>query len=244
MNGRKKIASFLAGSLLLLGQMMLASAGTLTLDTGISLQLSENGSGAFPFSVTSGATPLVDEFATWVVSFQVIPNGLVSGTLSIGSGAGAKPIDSPFPTEFQGLTLAANNSIFTPATGSSFAQPSVQILASSGTINGLGTYIGMSADAVDDYPVIAANTSYGLGDLTFSVVGGTPGDSWTVYAIQQQGANLRSYWFDDLGNDRPYENIPFTSGGNYSIPLGTISVVPEPSSLVLAGSASPPPAGT
>jgi hypothetical protein len=60
MNGRKKIGAFLAGSLLLLGQMMPASAGTLTLDTGISLQLPENGSGAFPFSVTSGATPLVD----------------------------------------------------------------------------------------------------------------------------------------------------------------------------------------
>lgn len=239
MTGSQKIPFRLTCLFALSAFMAAASASTLTLDTGKSLELQPGGSGIFTFSATAGAEALNENFLFWNISFQAVPTGSVAGTLSIGSGTGALPVGSPLGTVFSGaLSNPVTNPAFTAETGFDFLQPSVNLLASSAVINGLTTYVGMAGTATEAFASLAADTSYGLGSVSFSASGDAEG-LWTIYAVQQQGASLKTYWWDANAADLPFENIPFASGGNYSIPIGTISVtaVPEPSSLMLAGSA-------
>jgi len=235
MNGSHRITAAVTGCFLLLAQTIAASASTLSLDTGKALELQPGGSGVFTFTATTGAQD-IEDFVFWAIGFQVVPTGSVAGTLSLGVPPGALPITSPVGTDFDALTNPVVNPILNDVTGFDFAQPKMLTLASSGTINGLTNFIGMGATAVDDIPLLSANTQYGVGSVSFSASADAQG-SWTVFAVQQQGGSLKTYWIDEFNQDRPFENIPFASGGNYAIPIGTISVVPEPSSLVLAASA-------
>jgi hypothetical protein len=236
MNGRHRLVTVLVSGVILCSQGVASIGATLSLDTGNSLELQPGGSGTFTFSATTGAEE-IDDFVFWAIGFQVVPSGSVSGTLSIGVPPGALPITSPVGTEFNGaLTNPLVNPILNEVTGFDFAQPKVSTLSSSGVINGLTTYVGMAGTATDDIPLLSPTTTYGVGSVSFSASADAQG-SWTVYAVQQQGGSLKTYWIDAFNQDRPFENIPFASGGNYAIPIGTISVVPEPSGLVLAASA-------
>lgn len=243
MTGRHRLHAAVMAALVFLAQAATAAGGTLSLDTGRSLALQQGSWGVFNFTATTGAEPFNSLFLAWNISFQVVPTGAVSGTLLIGSGTAALPITSEVGTLFDGalidpLTAPPTNPVFTPATGYDASQPSVNTLANSAVINGLTTYVGMAATAVDDYASLASATSYTLASVSFTASGDAEG-SWAVYAVQQQGAVLKTYWFDENLADMAFANMPFDRGGNYAVQIGTITVapVPEPSGLMLGGSA-------
>jgi len=237
MHVRQSCTTFLASSLLVLGQIMHASGGTLSLDIGKNVELQPAGSGTFTFSATTG-NEAPEDFIAWSIAFQVVPSGSVTGSLSVGVPPNALPITSSVGTEFSGsLTNPVVNPILNDTSGADLSQPRMYLLGSSAVINSLTTYIGMGGTITEDYPTLSPTTSYGIASVGFSVSGGVPGDTWTVYAVQQQGSTLlKTYWIGDNG-DEPFQNIPFASGGNYAIAVGSISVVPEPSTLLLAGPA-------
>jgi hypothetical protein len=218
MYGRHSFTAFLASSLLLLGHMIPVSASTLSLDTGKSLVLQPGETGFFTFSFTNNGPEITEGYIGWNMGVQFIPDAGATGTLTIGEVT--QPSVNPMPAgTFDKL------------------DPSFATLASGAEINGLTTYYNSSITANDVIQTLAANTQYNAGSYEFTASPDASG-TWTVYAVQQQGTLLlKTYWFDQDLSDVAYTNFPFMTGGNYALALGTISVVPEPSSFVLAGSA-------
>jgi hypothetical protein len=218
MNRRERTVSFLAGSLLLLSQMVPAAATTMTLDTGKLLELQPGQSDNFTFSATNGATEITNLIG-WAIGFQVVPIGAPTGSLTVGLLS--KPAVSPMPAGEVDL-----------------GQPSLGILANSAVENGSPNFWGISAAALDDIQIVNASANYNLGSVNFTLsANATAGDSWGIYAVQQPSTFIKSFWSDDelnpigFGN---WETLPSPVG---SVQIGTITAVPEPSSLVLAGSA-------
>jgi len=216
MNHRTSLISLLTGTLLLLGLIEPVSASTLSLDTGKSLELQPGETKYFTTSFTNSGAAIENTYLGWIMGLQFIPEAGASGTLTIGEVT--QPAVDPMPAG----TIAKLN-------------PTLETLANSAVINGLTTYYNTSISATDALQTVAANSQYNFASFAFTASPDAAG-TWTVYAVQQQGNALRTYWLND-GIDTEYTNLPYTSGGNNSLALGTISVVPEPNSLVLASSA-------
>jgi hypothetical protein len=202
---------------------MAAHATNLTLDVGKTATVQQGASGTFTFSATNDAGAITD-FLGWTLGIQVQPAGTTSGTLSIGS-----------------LLVPTSNPILTGTLGSNidFTAPTPATLANSGTINGSTqfTFFGMSAN--DELRTVNASETYNLGSLTFNA-SPTASGTWNVYAVQQQGAIAwKSYWTNGDLTDAPFANPIWQPSpvGNTSVLIGTITAVPEPSSLALLAAA-------
>jgi hypothetical protein len=202
---------------------MAAHATNLTLDVGKTATVQQGSSGTFTFSATNDAGAITN-FLGWTLGIQVQPAGTTSGTLSIGS-----------------LLLPTSNPILTGTLGSNidFTAPTLGTLTNSGTINGSTqfTFFGMSAN--DEARTVNSSASYNLGSVSFNASPNASG-TWNVYAVQQQGAIAwKSYWTDDTLTDAPFANPIWqpAPSGNTSVLVGTITAVPEPSSLALLAAA-------
>lgn len=195
-------------------------ATTLTLDTGKSVSLSPGGFGSFTFTVTNDAGALTEDFLGWVIGVQILPVGGTIGSLTIG-----------------GLSQPGTNPL--PAGAVELTQPTLSLLANSATINGSDQYYLTSSVATIGGFVntVDSNASYNLGVLSVTASVDALG-TWNVYAVQQGGSFYKTYWTDGGLTDLDFGNFPRgANGSNTSLLLGSLSVVPEPSGLALAGTA-------
>jgi hypothetical protein len=195
-------------------QTIPASATTLSLDTGKSLVLNPGTSGSMTFSFTNNPGDINDNFLAYTLGIQVLPAGVVSGTVTLGTLT--QPVTNPMPIG----TL-------------DFTQPTLATLKSSGTINGTTNFYNINAATTTALGTVLGSTSYNLGTLGFTASGGAAG-TWNVYVIQQGGADFQSYWTDGSILDSDFGNLP-RGAGNSSLLVGTITAVPEPGSLAVAG---------
>jgi len=238
MNGRQKIQTLVLMLLVLFGVTATATATTLSLDTGKSLNLEPGGSGVFTFSMTNDEGTLEESFVAWAMGLQVVPVGSVSGTMFFGSGPGAKSVNAPLGTEFTGA-LAQPSTNPMPFGDVEVTDPFVAQLASGASINGSTTYTLLNITALEFLGTVNSLASYNLGSLTLSASPDAAG-TWAVYAVQQGASFYKTHWTNADLEDIDFGNFPRgLSGSNTSLQIGTISVtaVPEPSGLMLAGSA-------
>jgi hypothetical protein len=196
-----------------------AHAATITLGTSSSLTLQQGASGTFTFTAANDAGAITN-FLGWTLGIQVLPAGTTSGSISIGS-----------------LLVPSANPILSGTLGGNidFTAPTVGTLANSGTINGSTqfTFFGMSAN--DEFRTVNASTTYNLAALSF-LASPTASGTWNVYAVQQQGPTAwKSYWTDENLTDTPFGNWPSSPVGNTAVLVGTITAVPEPSTIALLG---------
>jgi len=220
MNGRKSVIAFLVSSVLLLGQMMPASATTLSLDTGKSLVLQSGETGLFTFSFTNTGDTITEDFLGWTIGLQFLPAGTTTGSLTLNGFSQPVPALNPMPAgEF-----AAD-------------QPEEFSLTNSGVINGTTQYWNSFMQATDQFQTVLAGQTYGLASFSFTASVEAEG-VWNVYAVQQQ-SQTRTFWLDGSFGEVMFSNLPSAGQGNYAMTIGTITVnpVPEPSGLMLAGSA-------
>jgi hypothetical protein len=192
-------------------------AATLTLDTGKSASLLPGGTGSFTFSATNDAGAIDENFLAWVIGVQILPAGGNVGSLTIG--ALTQPGTAPLPAgEVEASNFQAT-------------------LASGASINGSTTYQLLSLAATEFLNTAASNSTYNLGTLSLTASGDAQG-TWNVYAVQQGGNFYKTHWTDGGFEDIDFGNFPRgSSGSNTSLLLGIVSVVPEPGTLALAGSA-------
>jgi len=193
-------------------------ATTLTLDTGKSVSLSQGGSGSFTFSATNDAGAITENFLAWVIGLQILPAGGNVGSLTLGGLT--QPVTAPLPAgEVEVTNFEAT-------------------LANNASINGSTKYQLLSLAATEFVNTVASNSTYNLGSLSLTASGDALG-TWNVYAVQQGGSFYKSYWTDAGQTDVDFGNFPRGSAGsNTALLLGTVSVIPEPATFALVGSAS------
>lgn len=190
-------------------------ASTLTLDTGKSVTLLQGTSGTFTFSATNDAGAITDDFLGWAIGFQVLPSGSTSGLITVG--ALSSPAVNPMPIGTVQLI-----------------QPGLFPLANSASLNGSPNFYAMGMTSEDTLGSLAEFTSYNLANVALSASGDAVG-TWNVYAVQQAGAFIKTFWNNAATADVTFGNLP--QSGNSSILIGTVTVtaVPEPSTISLAG---------
>lgn len=226
MNGLPvRFPALAAGFLLLLGSGQI-SAATLSLETGKSLELQPGQSGSLTLSLSNDAGN-VTNFNGWVVGVQFLPTLGTTGSLSL-----------------TGLTQPATNPAVTNNPGTPFVDPDLELFEFDGNplfVNGSDkfTLVSITSGISSNVQTLLGSTSYNLGTLTFSASGDADG-TWNLYAINPNELDgEKSWWYTNGLNSVSYGNLTMPGEGlpANSIQLGTISVVPEPNSLVLAASA-------
>lgn len=225
MNGLPaRFPALAAGFLLALGVGQI-SAATLSLETGKNLELQPGQSGSLTLSLSNDAGDITN-FNGWVVGIQFLPTLGTTGSLSLTS-----------------LTQPATNPAVTTSPGTPVIDPDLQMFDAEFNpllVNGtdLFTSVSITSSSSTQTQTLFGSTSYNLGTLTFSASGDAAG-TWNLYAINpNQLDGEKSWWYTNGLNTISYGNLLSPSSGPAnSIQLGTISAVPEPSSLMLTASA-------
>jgi len=226
MNGLLARLTPLAAVFLLLFGVRDVSAATLSLETGKFLELQPGGSGSLTLSLSNDAGN-VTNFNGWVVGIQFLPTLGSTGSIALTS-----------------LTQPAVNPAVTNNPGNPFIDPGVELFDSEGDplfVNGsdLFTSVSITSGLPSNTQVLSGSTSYNLGTLTFSASGDAQG-TWNLFAINPNELDgQKSWWYTNGLNTVSYGNLTMPGAGSpaNSLQLGTISVVPEPGGVVLAGSA-------
>ncbi len=186
--------------------------GTDTLET-----LQPGGSGSVIFRLSNDGTSPLNTFTGWNLGLQFIPRAGTTGTLTVGS-----------------LSAGSVNPV--PAGTTELTQPSLSSLGAV-TINGLSTYFNTGAITTSEYAVLAPGSTYDMGTVGLTASGDALG-FWDVYTVQQNNPLFRTYLWND-GVEEMFANVPTGTGsglpGNYSVQLGAVEVVPEPSTLAMLG---------
>jgi len=197
-----------------------ADATVLSLDTGKSLNLLQGQSGSFTFSFTNDAGALTEDFVSWTLGVQLLPDGGATGALTLG--VLTQPATNPMPVGAVDLSG--------PLAGTTFGGAS---------INGTTSFSQIAATATETVGTVASAASYNMGTVGVTASANAVG-TWSMYVIQQGGSAYQSYWTNASLSDTDFGNLP--RGGSTSVSgsllVGTVSVVPEPGGLALVGSAA------
>lgn len=182
-----------------------ASATTLNLDTGKAVSIAPGTTGSITFSVTNVDSVSEPDFIDWQLGVQIIPTGGNVGTISFGT-----------------LGPAASDQV--PGGSLSITQPTDASLTN--PINGTRDYKRLYIETTDAPSTLLPGNSYNLGTLSLSASADAAG-SWDVYAVQENSTK-RSYWETQTVFQQSFGNL-LTGGGDVALRIGTITVVPEPS---------------
>ena len=190
------------------------AVSVINLDTGTDIleTLEPGGSGSVIFRLSNDGTSSLDTFTGWNLGLQFIPRAGTTGTLTVGS-----------------LSAGSVNPV--PAGTTELTQPSLSSLGAV-TINGLSTYFNTGAITTSEVAILAPGSTYDMGTVGLTASGDALG-VWDVYAVQQNNPLFRTYLWND-GLEQMFANVP-NNLGNYSVQLGAVEVVPEPSTLAMLG---------
>lgn len=206
----------LACGLVLFASLPAFAQSIIDLDTGISETVEPGGSGSFTFTMTNvGTSAAPDNFIGWVLGIQLVPRVGNTGSLTVGSLSGGAI--NPMPTGSLDIT-----------------QPVLSTLGSSAVLNGSNQYYFMGINTLDTLGTLAVGQTYEMGSLGLTASGDASG-TWDVYTVQQNSPLFKTYFFDGTAFEQPFGNMPWVGGGNYSLKLGEVAAVPEPSTLAMLG---------
>ncbi len=210
----------LACGLVLFASLPAFATSIINLDTGISETVAPGSSGSFTFTMTNvGTSATPDNFIGWVLGIQLVPRVGNTGSLTVGSLSGGAT--NPMPTGDLDIT-----------------QPVLSTLGSSAVINGSTQYYFMGINTLDTLGTLAVGQTYEMGSLGLTASVDASG-VWDVYTVQQNSPLFKTYYFDGSAIEQPFGNIPWVIGstgqGNYSLKLGEVAAVPEPSTLAMLG---------
>jgi len=226
MNGLLARLTPLAAVFLLLFGVRDVSAATLSLETGKFLELQPGGSGSLTLSLSNDAGN-VTNFNGWVVGIQFLPTLGSTGSIALTS-----------------LTQPAVNPAVTNNPGTPFIDPDLEFFDFDGnptTVNGSSffTTVQIASGLLSNTQTLLGSTSYNMGTLEFTATADA-GGTWNLFAINPNELDgEKSWWYTNGLNTVSYGNLTMPGEGSpaNSLQLGTISVVPEPGGIVLAGSA-------
>ena len=185
-------------------------ATPISIDTGKSVSMSPGANSVVLLSATNAnAGTSVTNFNGWTLGLQLLAQAGATGTVTM-TGI-SNPAVNPALTVPDTETFS--NALLTTATNGTTAYK----------------YVGISnVDATTT--TFALGQSLNLASLAVSS-SSTASGVWNLYAVNQSPS--QSAWLDVTGLGTDYGNLPAINGT--SLLLGTVSVIPEPGPMLLAG---------
>ena len=200
------------------------AAAVVNLDTGKSLLMQPGGTGSLSLSLTNTGdqSALINSYTLGILVVQT--GG--TGTLSFDSWIA--PATNPL--------LSDGDAEYTP-----FDQPSLFPLNAPVTIAGTEYFEyypvqAANTNGVDDALVAAATRD--IGSLNVASVDGA--GTWAIYVVNQEppeGGLPVSFFQNAAPADFGFGNLPADNGANLLVGTVTVSVVPEPAGVGMAGCA-------
>jgi hypothetical protein len=192
-----------------------ATASPINIDTGKSVSVNPGSSGTLTLSLTNEASgTAVSTFNSWAFILQIIPGPGATGTAS-----------------FTGLVSPTVNPALAAPGEPLFDNAYTTNVPVNGTTSAYLVGIGNDTSATTTF---ALGQTYNAADFTVALSPDATG-SWAIYALNDE--NNTTAWLTAGGVATAFGNAPIAAEGAYtSVQIGTISAVPEPSSLLLAGS--------
>ena len=192
-----------------------ALASPINVDTGKTLNLNSGSSGILTLSLTnlnSGSS--ITTFNGWGLILQLIPQPGATGTASLLS-----------------MTEPASNPALTdPGDPPLFDDAYVLNSAVNGTTAAYQVANGNNTNVTTTFNL---GQSFNIADLTVLLSPNATG-SWKLFALNDE--NNTGAWLTPQGNANAFGNLATPSAGQYtSIEIGTITAVPEPSTIALLG---------
>jgi len=215
----RSVSLAVAGGLVLFAALPAFATSIIDLTTGQNWSIAPGSTDSITFTMTNvGTSAAPDNFIGWVLGLQFVPQPGTIGTLTL-AGTSSLSGGTTNPMPFGDLQIT---------------QPALSTLASGATLNGSTQYLFMNVNTLTDLGTLAVGQPYEMGSLSLTASPDALG-AWDVFTVQQNSPTFRTYWFDGTATEQPFGNIPWVGGGNYSLKLGEVAVVPEPSSLAMLG---------
>lgn len=187
-----------------------ARATPIVVDTGKAVSMSAGANSVVVLSATNtNAGTSVTTFNGWTLGLQLLAQAGATGSVTI-TGISNPAVD---PALTVPDTATFINAVLNSATNGTTAYK----------------YVGIS-NVDNTTTTFALGQSLNLANLAVTSSAGAAG-TWSLYAVNQSPS--QSAWLDVTGLGTDYGNLPATNGT--SVLVGTVTVVPEPGSLLLAG---------
>lgn len=215
--------------LTLLGAVAAASLSAhalpINLNPDLALSLDPGSTGVWTLSATNQNNGVaVTNWNAFGIALQIIPDPGATGTVTLQSFV--NPLVNP--------SIPAASAVPPFVGPGSFSVPI------NGTTDFTGIVLSYSGTASPNVTTWTSGQSYNLATLTWNASPNASG-TWRVYASnpEDDGQELpQTTWNLPNASDRFFGNVAFVEGQTSTLQLGTITVVPEPHGLIVAGSAA------
>jgi PEP-CTERM motif len=189
-----------------------ALASPINVDTGKALNLNSGSSGILTLSLTnlnSGSS--ITTFNGWGLILQLIPQPGSASLLSMTEPASNPALTDPGDPPLFDTAYVLNSAV-------------------NGTTDAYQAANGNNTNVTTTFTL---GQSYNIADLTVLLSPGATG-SWKLFALNDE--NNTGAWLNPQGNATAFGNLATPSAGQYtSLEIGTITAVPEPSTIALLG---------
>jgi hypothetical protein len=185
-------------------------ATPITIDTGKAVSMSPSANSVVLLSATNAnAGTSVTNFNGWTLGLQLLAQAGATGTVTM-TGI-SNPAVNPALTVPDTATFI-NSLLTTPTNGTTaYKYVGISNVDATTTTFALGQTLNMASLSVS-----SSSTASGV---------------WNLYAVNQSPS--QSAWLDVTGLGTDYGNLPAINGT--SVLLGTVTVIPEPAPMLLAG---------
>jgi len=191
-----------------------------SLQSGTTTTINQSGTGTLYISAMNSGTASID-FGALALGIQIVANGSPAGDITLSG------VDAP-----------ENSVWFDPSTSG----PTDGNTLENGNINGTAGYslVGISGavDAEGNYGVLAPGETANLAMLSFTAAADAFG-TWNIFVVNEEaesGATISNITAGDLSTIQ-FSNLtaPAFPNTGVSVQVGSVIVVPEPSTLTVAG---------